>query len=192
MNRIFSMKGGERASVTYVVGDFNLFPDMWGGFSLEFRGSRATSLAEVTRVDVRTFQFVIPGSCRDLVFRVCVVCVCISNTDHGVAETVTVTLTCSNHQFNQCCIPSFEYEFVDGFAKIADFLPVNKTPLAVPLVVALGIRDDTTDYGAMDRAFVHFYNEDIPPSLLFRSVISKMLWLSNGSPIFMACCLYYR
>jgi hypothetical protein len=132
-------------------------PDVWDGFSLQFIGSEATSSAEAERVDVRTFQFVVP--------------------DHGTAETVAVSLVCSNCRLSSLHIPPFEFEFVDSFSKISGFLPVNKTPLAVPLIVALGLHDESTNYSAMDRAFIHFYEEDMPSSLKLRSILGLLTLL---------------
>lgn len=98
-----------------------------------------------------------------------------------MVEIVSVTLTCSTYQLSAYDIPPFQFELVDGFSKISNFLPVNKTPLAVPLVVALGIQDDTTNYSAMDRAFIQFYREDTPTSLKIKSVLSKISsWLCTS------------
>ena len=105
-----------------------------------------------------------------------------------MAEVVAVSLVCSSYQLSSSHIPSFEFEFVDSFSKISGYLPVNKTPLAVPLVVALGLHDESTNYSAMDRAFIHFYEEDIPNSLKIRAILGELVLFCNQNLALFSLC----
>ncbi|XP_065827068.1 uncharacterized protein [Oscarella lobularis] len=162
------LHGGECASVTFIE-TIQLPANVWDGFEIEFVGTKATSRAQADRVDFRTFHFVVP--------------------DHGVPETVyaTVTNVGSSLEDDDGTSFSFKFTFVDSFTKISNYLPERRTQLAVPLVVALGLRQEPHDRETMDRAFVQFYDELPPQQLDLISILKEAYPIDDGLNLLHFC-----
>ena len=103
-------------------------------------------------------------------------------------ETVyaTVTNVGSSLEDDDGTSFSFKFTFVDSFTKISNYLPERRTQLAVPLVVALGLRQEPHDRETMDRAFVQFYDELPPQQLDLISILSNESAVNQPIIIFLS------
>ena len=111
-------------------------------------GRKRHSRTKAERVDFRTFRFVTPSE-YIVSFRT------ISSLflDHGVPESTKARVLCDNSSNK---LLHFEFLFVDRFAKACDYLPGERTPLALPIVIALGLRKEVLDKTRMDELFVKY------------------------------------
>eukprot|EP00118_Oscarella_pearsei_P008056 m.40622 g.40622 ORF g.40622 m.40622 type:complete len:652 (+) comp32987_c0_seq1:265-2220(+) len=161
------LHGGEFASVTFIE-TVQLPANLWSGFEIQFAGAKATSRAQAERIDFRTFHFVVP--------------------DHGVPEITNALVVNGESPLDGDDALYFEFAFVDGFTKISMYLPENRTRLAVPLVVALGLRKEPLDKESMDRSFIQFRQEDQSSgSLDVTSIFNDMYPFDVGLNLLHVC-----
>ncbi|XP_065827071.1 uncharacterized protein [Oscarella lobularis] len=125
-----ALYGGEVASVTFLRIASQL---PRGEYEISFVGRKRHSRTKAERVDFRTFRFVTPN--------------------HGVPESTKARVLCDNSSNK---LLHFEFLFVDRFAKACDYLPGERTPLALPIVIALGLRKEVLDKTRMDELFVKY------------------------------------